>query len=226
MDSESAISRRELAAIGMAAFFHLIGLVGLLYVTGLDFAALTPFNFMVVLSLLFWSRRKSESGFLVFAVVVWLLGFTAEVVGVNTGLLFGNYKYGDALGPKLFDVPLLIGVNWLLVLLGSRVWANSLVKGAGFRSDSVVVVAELLVGAALATAFDWVMEPAAIHLGYWSWQSGEIPFWNYTSWFLVCILMLIIGRFRPFSTRDPYAAYLLIIQLLFFIVLRLFWGLY
>jgi putative membrane protein len=42
-----------------------------------------------------------------------------EVVGVKTGLIFGEYKYGSTLGIKLFEVPLIIGFNWVFVILGS-----------------------------------------------------------------------------------------------------------
>jgi putative membrane protein len=38
------------------------------------------------------------------------------MLGVHTGILFGNYKYGNALGLKLNDVPILIGINWFIVV--------------------------------------------------------------------------------------------------------------
>jgi len=228
MDSKSAVGRRERIAIGLAAFFHLVGLAGLLFFPEVHFAALTPFNFLVVLVLLFWSRENMDSAFLTFSVAVWFLGFVAEVVGVNTGYLFGDYQYGTALGPKVLGVPLLIGVNWLLVILGSRAWATMAVARLEETGHLPVrlsrPLAEVFAGAAIATAFDWIIEPVAVRLGYWSWTDGEIPLWNYACWFLVSVLMLLIGRFRPFNTRDPYAAYLLVIQLLFFVVLRLLWG--
>ena len=51
--------------------------------------------------------------------VVFLLGWGIEVLGVKTGVVFGDYSYGPALGLKVSDVPLLIGVNWLMLVYAS-----------------------------------------------------------------------------------------------------------
>ena len=51
--------------------------------------------------------------------LIFLLGFVVEVVGVQTGLIFGSYSYGATLGVKLFDTPLLIGLNWIFVSYSS-----------------------------------------------------------------------------------------------------------
>ena len=40
-----------------------------------------------------------------------------EAIGVNTGLLFGTYEYGANLGFKIFGVPLIIGVNWTVLII-------------------------------------------------------------------------------------------------------------
>jgi len=39
-------------------------------------------------------------------------GLAIEAVGVATGFPFGSYVYGDALGPKLLDVPLVVPLAW------------------------------------------------------------------------------------------------------------------
>ena len=43
-----------------------------------------------------------------------LIGFIFEIIGVKTGLIFGHYKYCNGLGTKVFDVPLIISLNWAL----------------------------------------------------------------------------------------------------------------
>jgi putative membrane protein len=42
-------------------------------------------------------------------------GFFIEAIGVNTGLIFGNYVYKTTLGWKFLETPLIIGVNWILL---------------------------------------------------------------------------------------------------------------
>jgi len=44
------------------------------------------------------------------------VGFGVEVLGVKTELIFGSYHYGESLGYKWLSVPLLIGVNWCMLL--------------------------------------------------------------------------------------------------------------
>ena len=44
------------------------------------------------------------------------LGFFIEVIGVKTGFIFGSYYYGAAMGIKILAVPLLIGLNWSILV--------------------------------------------------------------------------------------------------------------
>ena len=70
----------------------------------------------------------------VFYVVTLVVNFTLENVGVLTGFPFGSYYYSDALGPKLGEVPILIGfsyvgaayASWVMALILLRVWRSPL----------------------------------------------------------------------------------------------------
>ena len=62
-------------------------------------------------------------GYILFAFVI---GLVTEIIGVNTGLLFGTYSYSSILGPKLFNVPLIIGLNWVMLSLIGMSWASKL----------------------------------------------------------------------------------------------------
>ena len=75
----------------------------------------------------------------------------------------------------------------------------------------------------MAVLFDWVMEPVAVKLGYWKWLgNGDIPFYNYVSWFVISVGMLAIFHFCKFNKQNKFAVNLLLIQLLFFLILRTF----
>ena len=41
----------------------------------------------------------------------------SEIIGVNSGLLFGSYYYGENLGISVFGVPLVIGLNWVVLTI-------------------------------------------------------------------------------------------------------------
>ena len=77
-------------------------------------------------------------------------------------------------------------------------------------------------GATLAVFFDWLMEPVAVKLGYWQWINGEIPFFNYVSWFIISIILLSVFQHSKFSKHNKFAVNLLLIQLMFFLLLRTF----
>src|SRR3954453_20380797 len=44
-----------------------------------------------------------------------LFGFAAEVVGVHTGVPFGDYDYIGGLGPTLAGVPIAVGLAWMMM---------------------------------------------------------------------------------------------------------------
>lgn len=212
--------RRLAIAVFLAAIFHSIGLIGLLLFPESGMVSLTPVNFLVSLVLLLWLAH--EPMFLGLAALVYLTGFVVEVIGVNTALLFGEYRYGPALGWSWLGVPLLIGVNWLVVILGNSWWVRAWFPQGAEKQIKMDLLAAAL-GASMATAFDWLLEPVAIRLGYWEWIKGEIPMLNYLTWWCVSfLLLLVIIRFLPFRKVHAYSGYLLVIQILFFIALRLF----
>ena len=50
---------------------------------------------------------------------IFIFGYSVELIGIKTGLLFGEYSYDTALGFKLLDVPLIIGLNWVIIVVAS-----------------------------------------------------------------------------------------------------------
>ena len=176
---------------------------------------------LILLSIIIWlvifyeygrqGFSKSKYLFIIWSLAVILLAILFESVGVGTGLIFGHYQYGQVLQPQLFNVPLAIGFAWLGILLSSLGLFNKIFGNAGPFFTAVGV-------ALFMTLFDVFMEPAAINVGYWSWQDGHVPLLNYTSWFLLGFVFAIAGsRTGLFKIKLPafvYHAY--IAQLLYF----------
>jgi len=78
-------------------------------------------------------------------------------------------------------------------------------------------------GATLAVLFDYLMEPVAIKLGYWQWlDKGEIPLYNYICWFIISMILLYIFHRLTFGKQNKFAVNLLLIQAMFFLLLRTF----
>ena len=173
----------------------------------------TPIALFLTAALVAASLAQERAGkVFLWAGATFVAGFSVEAVGVATGAIFGSYSYGTALGPKLLAVPLVIGLNWAIVILGSVTLV------ARFLSHPL---AAALASGALTSGFDWVMEPVAVRLGYWQWAQETIPIRNYIAWFLIAaVLSFGFTMLRPrVKTLAPAAAFLL--QLVFFAALRI-----
>ncbi|MBK9076996.1 MAG: carotenoid biosynthesis protein [Flavobacteriales bacterium] len=95
---------------------YTVGLVGLAGPWTEDLVYLTPYNLLITAGLLLWQARPDARTW-AFALLVFVSSYLVETLGVHTGVIFGTYWYGDVLGAKLFDTPLLIGVNWLILVM-------------------------------------------------------------------------------------------------------------
>lgn len=218
-------------ATAIAVLFHSIGLVGLLCFDQAFFLAATPMNLLLSFALLVWTQTEKNLAFFIFLFTCFAIGVAVEVIGVNTGLLFGDYVYGQVLGPKVKHVPLLIGVNWFIIVYCCGISIHTLLTKAinrvaadtGKTPNTLKALSVIVDGATLAVFFDWLMEPVAVKLGYWTWNGdGSIPMLNYICWFVVSLLLLISFHFAKFNKQNKFAVNLLLIQLMFFLLLRTF----
>jgi putative membrane protein len=159
------------------------------------------------------------------------LGIFVEIIGVNTGILFGDYAYGNVLGPKIKNVPLLIGVNWFLIIYCCGISIHTVMMKAinriaadtGKTPMALKVLSVIVDGATLAVFFDWLIEPVAVKLGYWFWNgNGGIPIFNYICWFVISLLLLALFHFAKFNKENKFAVNLLLVQMMFFLLLRTF----
>jgi uncharacterized membrane protein len=76
----------------------------------------------------------------VFVVVCLVVSNFMENLSIMTGFPFGHYYYSDALGPKLFLVPLLIGPAYFGTGYVAWTMANVFLDGADRRKDRLSVV--------------------------------------------------------------------------------------
>ena len=131
---------------------------------------------------------------------------SVEVAGVNMGFPFGDYSYTQALGPKLFEVPLVIPFAWLSILVPSWV-----------ASEQILHFRHVVVASVVVTAFDAVLEFAAASLNLWHWQGGRPTELNYISWFAVsCVSLTLLKRYAREKAAHPIVPHLLFAQLLYF----------
>lgn len=214
----------------IAVLFHVSGFIGMFTSKYSWFVANTSLNLLIMFALILWTHTGKNAAFFAFVFICFVTGMLTEIIGVNTALLFGKYEYGKVLGTGIMNVPWIIGVNWFTVMYCSGIAIAHLhrrIESGSAAAESITprirLLSFIIDGALLATFFDYVLEPAAVKLGYWKWiGSGNIPFSNYLCWFLISCLLLTVFKLLSFPKHNQFAVHLLIIQLLFFGALRTF----
>jgi putative membrane protein len=227
---KNIFSSKTNIATFIAVLFHTIGLVGILFFKHPFFVNATPINLLLSFALLLYTQPQKNLAFYVFLTLSIITGIVVEIIGVNTAMLFGEYSYGKILGWQYKNVPLIIGVNWFIVMYCCGISTHALLQkalskipeGAVSTTKSIKAISVIIDGATLAVFLDWIMEPVAIKLGYWHWETEAIPFFNYLCWFIISMGLLAVFHFCNFPKQNKFAIHLLLIQAMFFLLLRTF----
>ena len=221
-------NRVQIATV-IAVLFHAIGLLGILFLNRAFFVQTTSVNLLLMFILIGYTQSDLNKNILLFIMIAFGVGMIIEMIGTQTGYLFGNYSYGKVLGPSINNVPIIIGINWFIVIYCCGVSINLLLhkivnqlSEMTEKSKPIIKLLSVVVdGATLAVAFDWLMEPVAIKLGFWKWGGdGSVPFFNYICWFIASLILLYLFHQLKFDKRNKFALHLLMIQAMFFLILR------
>lgn len=189
---------------------HLVGLLGFLAQPSL-FRGLVPLHLVACAALWAANKKQWDTVWATWCLSAGALGYLAEVLGVKTGLLFGQYAYGQTLGVALFDVPLVMALNWAL-LLALVAEIGVLVGEAG----KLGAAARAGLGAALLVLLDLVMEPFATSQGLWTWEDTSVPLQNYVGWGVVSFVLLLPYHLLERRDVNPASVWLYLLQFAFF----------
>lgn len=193
--------------ITIIAVFHLVGFIGFLF-SPAYFRSLTPVNLLLSAVLVIVMSNQSKGLFYMTLLMIALASYFIEVAGVKTGWIFGHYHYGSALGYKLLSTPLLIGVNWALLIYATNQWVK-------FENKYVNVV----IAALLMIGLDFFIEQSAARFDFWYWRGARIPLQNYIAWFLISLAMSWFANKELSKKPNPTAKAFYVIQVLFFVAL-------
>ena len=185
------------------------GMIGIWLGYGNWFLPKTPFNLLLGVALLYWNfpLKNYWPGMLIWS-LVYITGMTVEMIGVNTGLLFGDYWYGENLGWKLINVPLLIGINWVVLTFLTATIAKRFIRNQWLAP---------VVGAALMVALDFFIEPVAPVFDYWHWNAGFAPLRNFLDWFVISLVLHVLVKNYVPAEKHPLPLHHFASQVLFFV---------
>ncbi|WP_205503451.1 carotenoid biosynthesis protein [Rufibacter psychrotolerans] len=199
-------------SVGVLCLFHGCGLIGF-YTPYRDwFLSNTPLNLILATALLFWNHQGLTWKMVAGVIGVFLVGFTAEVIGVATGNVFGAYFYGDAFGPKFMGVPWLIGMNWAALCFAAATVVNT------WQKPFLVKAA---VAAAMPVSIDFLIEQVCEKFDFWYWEAQAAPLQNYISWYVFSFLFVLVLIPLLRNSQNRLAPYFLLIQFVFFLLLNL-----
>ena len=177
------------------------------------FSPFTPYTLLLTCLVFLIHSPVADKKFILAFFAIAFLGFIIEVIGVKTGLIFGRYSYGNGLGYKLLNVPLVISINWAMlicagIIVVSRIFANKI---------TVLIVAALLV-----TLIDLVIEQVAPKLDFWQFEDGLPSFHNYLGWIGVAFFTSYFFYPTIIKGNRNVSLLLLILQIIFFTTLFIF----
>lgn len=208
------MNRKEVILSAILVIFYLVGMVGThLAEFRTTFFSLSYFNLILSFTILIIARKDRGKVFWGFIGIAFLIGMIVELIGVHTGFLFGDYTYGKNLGIKLFDVPLVIGLNWAMLAIVSASLINRLKINELFK---------IVLSALLMTLFDAIMEPVAIRSDFWTWSAGVIPFYNYACWFMIALILQVIYFRHKLAEVNKVHDLLFFCMTVFFVSLIIF----
>lgn len=198
-------------SIALIWLFHVSGILGIIYGDAKWFISATPINLSLCFILVFLNVNLRLEVVWVFA-VCFTVGMLAEMLGVNYGLIFGEYKYGAAMGAKLYGVPFLIGINWFVSTMITAAIAGQFAKRLWQK---------LLLGVGFMLFLDLLMEPVAPVLDYWEFEGGHAPLQNFIGWAVIALPLQLVFHKAKMEFKNAYPHHLFLLQILFFAILLL-----
>ncbi len=194
------------------AVLHVVGLLGFLNIIQIEnFEKLTPFNLLIGAGIMLshYKVLNKTTAFFLFVIFWW--GYLVELIGVKTEMIFGTYNYGESLGIKVLDIPLMIGINWIIMVCSTAAITEKL----PFSN----IYLKAFFAALLMVMLDFLIEPFAMKHNLWQWANNTIPFQNYIGWF-ICGFLMQVFFFRLSIPRNNWVGvWLYVIQALFFLIL-------
>ena len=185
---------------------YVSGAIGFLFNPGF-FAPFTPLTLAFTCFVFLIHQPLNNLNYTLSFIGLAAVGFVAEVIGVKTGVVFGNYYYGNALGYKVLGVPLVISLNWgLLINIGVLV--------ATYLSKKPLLIATL--AAFIITGVDLVIEQVASQMDYWHFSNGIAGIQNYIGWFIISFFTSWLLQKHLVKGDKKIALVFLLLQLFFF----------
>jgi putative membrane protein len=181
---------RTALALGLILAFYACARVLEITSTPIPRMAIVAFDVLsaMAFALIDGARHYRFRGIMVFAAICTVVGNLVENLGVATGFPFGHYYFVELMGPKLFHVPVLLGLAYIGMAYVSWTLARLIVGNPSAPVAGVRLLALPVVASFLMVAWDLAQDPIwATVLHGWVWRDGGswfgVPISNYLGWY-------------------------------------------
>jgi len=193
---------------------NISGFFGLLSDQKDFFLIMSPLAILITFILLILNYDFKQKGFITALISIITIGFLVEFLGVNYDLFFGSYEYGNNLGYKIGGVPIIMSVNWLVLIFLAGSFTEKIIPNP--------LPLKVLFAALLMVFLDIFLEICAPKLDYWKFNEEVVPISNYNSWFIISAICLYI-YFKLIKEKEyTLSTNMLAIHFAFFGLLSIF----
>lgn len=193
--------------------FNISGILGILSSYSSWFLGNTFLNLLIYVILIIWNLENLSKQFVFAFSIPFFIGFFTEYLGVNYGLLFGTYSYGDNLGFKIWGVPLMICVNWALLTFITADLSRVIHENRIIRS---------LLGGVFMMILDVIIEVSAPRFDYWEFENNNVPIKNYIAWFIIGSIAHYLYNQIHLKTNTKLSINILVAITFFFVSFLIF----
>ena len=195
MPETVAISRWRTYALWGTLLLYVLSRVCQLYTDSLPTLLVVILHVIppALFAIVHGSALYGWTGMSMFAVFCLGFGTLAESLSLRTGFPFGRYHFTDVMGPKVFQLPLLLALAYLGIGYVAWVLALLIVGYDGKPIRGARVLALPVLAALVMTAWDLSMDPTWSGLDHaWIWEQGGeffgVPVTNFLGWFVTAYL--------------------------------------
>ncbi len=135
---------------------------------------------LISIGLILWNSTIPKKLLFLGLLIPFFLGFIVEYIGVNYGVIFGEYEYGESMGIKFLGVPIIVGVNWATITYCTAAIAEKI-------STNKIITS--ILGALLFVALDIVVEATAQRFDLWEPLNFIPPINEYIGWIIASFLV-------------------------------------
>jgi uncharacterized membrane protein len=140
-------------------------------------------------ALIHGARIYGSRAILVFITLALGVGTLSESLSLRTGIPFGHYRFSDLMGPKLFDLPILLALAYVGMGYVSCMVALAMLDCQSGPLSGKTIIGLPLLASCVMTVWDLSMDPVWADIDHaWVWLDGGsyygVPISNFFGWFL------------------------------------------